>query len=97
MKTFVCAGLAALLAGGLAAGQAASAQADAAPPRFELALGTFLTRNDANIRLDSEVLGRGTELDFETDLNVNDDVSVFRTDAVFRFGDRQRPQPGRRL
>ncbi|WP_417485119.1 hypothetical protein [Maricaulis salignorans] len=55
-------------------------------PAFELALGGFITDNDATIRFDSAALGRGTQLDFAEDLGFDPSKTVTRVDAIARLG-----------
>lgn len=84
-----------LTLGALAAltGNCASAQS-AEPlrhrPAFELAIGGFVTDNDATIRFDSAALGRGTQLDFADDLGFDLSKTVTRIDAIARLGNSGR-------
>lgn len=81
--------------GALAASLSAPALADDPDamrdrPRFEFAIGGFVTENDATIRFDSAALGRGTELDFADDLGFDLSRTVARADAILRLGNERR-------
>lgn len=58
--------------------------------RFSISLGAFITDRDTDTRLDSDVLGRGTEIDFEEDLGLASSDTVFRLDGHYRFNERHR-------
>ena len=84
-----------LALGALAALNTASVAAQGADPgrqrpSFELAIGGFITDNDATIRFDSAALGRGTELDFADDLGFDLSKTVLRVDAIARLGNSGR-------
>jgi hypothetical protein len=71
----------------------ARAEEDSNPyldPAFELSIGLFLTESDTRIRLDSAELGTGTELDFEDDLGFDTSETLWRADAIWRFGRQQK-------
>ncbi|HSM12518.1 MAG TPA: hypothetical protein VLA66_00475 [Thermoanaerobaculia bacterium] len=59
-------------------------------PSVELRLDYFQPSFDSSVRLDSEELGIGTDLDLEGDLAMEDDTGAFRANAVFRPGRRAR-------
>ena len=48
-------------------------------------LGTFLTNRDTKIRIDSQTLGKGTQISTEDDLNLSKDKNVFRADMYVRL------------
>jgi hypothetical protein len=57
--------------------------------RFEVRVGSqTFTSFTTRLRLDSETLGVGTELELEDDLAVDDKTGVARLDGVVRFGGR---------
>jgi hypothetical protein len=56
---------------------------------FTIKLGGYFALQDTKVRLDGTGgLGLGTEIDFENDLNLDEDVSSYRIDAKWRFFDR---------
>jgi hypothetical protein len=69
---------------------AAQAQTDGfEDARVEVRLGSqTFTSFTTRLRLDSETLGVGTELELEEDLAVDDKTGVARLDGVLRFGRR---------
>ena len=57
--------------------------------RLEFRIGSqTFTKFSTRLRLDSETLGVGTELELEDDLAVDDSTGVARLDGVLRFGRR---------
>ena len=62
--------------------------------RFRIELGTFLQAFETTLRLDSETLGRGTEIDLERDLGLMKDQNNFRLDGAFRIGRKHRIEFG---
>lgn len=58
--------------------------------RFSIALGAFIVDRDTETRLDSDSLGEGSDLDLETDLGLVRSDSVFRIDGYYRFNRRHR-------
>jgi hypothetical protein len=58
--------------------------------RFSISLGAFVTDRDTDTRLDSDVLGRGTVINFEDDLGLDSSDSVFRIDGHYRFSQKHR-------
>lgn len=57
--------------------------------RFQLSLGAQLIAEvDTVLRVDSETLGRGTEIDLEDDFDVDDSLFLGRIDAGWRFAKR---------
>ena len=58
--------------------------------RFSISLGAFITDRDTDTRLDSDVLGKGTVIDFEDDLGLDSSDTVFRIDGHYRFGQKHR-------
>lgn len=67
----------------LAAGQASN-------DRFSVSLGAFITDRDTDTRLDSDTLGRGTDIDFEEALGLDASGTFFRLDGYYRFNRRHR-------
>jgi len=58
---------------------------------FSIKLGGYVPLTDTNIRIDGTGgLGLGTEIDFENDLNLDEEVFSYRIDAQWRFFDRHR-------
>jgi len=50
--------------------------------------GQAFTQYSTTLRVDSETLGRGTELTFESDTNLEEKINVARLDGRYRFTDR---------
>jgi opacity protein-like surface antigen len=69
---------------------ATPAVAQRANPAVELRLDYFQPSFDSSVRLDSQELGIGTDLDLEGDLGMESDTGAFRANAVFRPGRRAR-------
>ncbi len=70
---------------------AAEADTDALPWKtWEFTLGGYLTTHDASLRVDSDTLGRGTEIDMEDDLGFDKTLETVRFDATWRFLPRHR-------
>jgi hypothetical protein len=64
----------------------AAAQTD---PRFSIGLGAFFTDRDSNTRIDGEA-GSGTDVNLESDLGLDKSDTVFRVDAYWRFAEKHR-------
>lgn len=81
------AGISLVLSTGLA-----FAQTEAADPwpKFELAVGGFITESDTTVQLNSETLGVGAVVDLENALGVERSFRTFRVDALYRFGKTRR-------
>jgi len=58
--------------------------------RFSISLAAFVTDRSTDTRLDSDVLGKGTVIDFEDDLGLDSSDSVFRIDGHYRFSQKHR-------
>jgi len=58
--------------------------------RFSISLGAFVTDRSTDTQLDSDVLGKGTVIDFEDDLGLDSSDSVFRIDGHYRFSQKHR-------
>jgi hypothetical protein len=70
---------------------AAEAGTDTLPWKtWEFALGGYLMTYDSSLRVDSDALGRGTEIDMEDDLGFDKNLDTFRFDANWRFLPRHR-------
>ncbi len=55
---------------------------------FTLQLGAFRADADTSVRLDSNVLGRGTQLNLESDLGVNDSKTLPEFSFLWRINSR---------
>ncbi len=55
-------------------------------PRVYFSTGAYFPKVDTRLRIDGSVLG--TELSLEDDLNLLEDMRVFKTDALLRVGQR---------
>ena len=55
---------------------------------FTLQLGTFRADTETTVRLDSTVLGRGTQLSFENDLGVTDSKALPEFSFLWRINQR---------
>ncbi|MFC2164435.1 hypothetical protein ACFLT2_05500 [Acidobacteriota bacterium] len=53
-------------------------------PGFSLRFGTYFSSLNTKLRLDSDLLGRGTEIDLEDTLQLDSNPTVFRGDAEIR-------------
>jgi len=53
-------------------------------PGFSLRVGTYFSSLDTKLRLDSDLLGRGTEIDLEDTLQLDSSPTAFRGDAEIR-------------
>lgn len=67
----------------------AFAQADD-DTRFSISLSVFLTDRDSKTSVGGPAGKRGTDVDLENDLGLDNSDSVFRVDAFYRFNDRHR-------
>lgn len=75
-----------LLAAGAAQGQGSYEQVKGMDERFRLDLGGFFQKFDTTLRLDSNILGRGTDIDLEGDLGADSTKTTFRASGYWRFG-----------
>jgi len=53
-------------------------------PGFSLRVGPYFSSLNTKVRLDSEILGRGTEIDYEDTLQLDKSPTVFRGDVEVR-------------
>ena len=53
-------------------------------------IGTFLTAFDTTMRVDSQELGTGGDVDFENDLGLTEDQSALWTNLNWRFANKHR-------
>jgi hypothetical protein len=53
-------------------------------PGFSLRIGTYFSSLDTKLRLDSDLLGRGTEIDLEDTLQLDSSPTIFRGDLEVR-------------
>lgn len=58
--------------------------------RFKINGGAFFALFDSNLSIDSNVLGEGTDLDLEDDLDFNEETYTYRLDGYWRFAKRHR-------
>jgi len=58
--------------------------------RFSISLGAFVTDRSTDTQLDSDVLGKGTVIDFEDDLGLDSSDSIFRIDGHYRINQKHR-------
>jgi len=58
--------------------------------RWQINFGYYLVDFDTNVRWDSEELGKGTSIDLEDDLGLDDKRSDLRIDGFYRFGRKHR-------
>lgn len=58
--------------------------------RFSLSLGVFLTDRDSKTSLDGAAGDPGTDVDLEKDLGLSRSDSVFRVDAYYKFNEKHR-------
>lgn len=80
--------LAALSSGCLARGKDAQGDGYVWPPLSISAGGQLFAGVDTKMRVDSDVLGIGTEIDLEDDFDVDDQIFAGRIDASWRFAKR---------
>lgn len=59
-------------------------------PKFELAVGGFITESDTTVQINSATLGVGAVVDLENVLGVERGFRTFRVDALYRFGKTRR-------
>jgi len=69
--------------------QAASAQ-EQEFNHFSVSVGIFLTDRESKTRLDGSLGDDGTDVDLESDLGLDRSDTVFRLDGSYRFNDRHR-------
>jgi len=74
----------------MAYASSALAAGEASNDRFSISLGAFITDRDTDTRLDSETLGRGTDIDFEDALGLDASGTFARLDGYYRFNRRHR-------
>ena len=58
--------------------------------RFSLSIGVFIADRDNGTRIDASNGDRGTEVDIENDLGLENSSTVFRLDGYYKFNDRHR-------
>jgi hypothetical protein len=71
----------------------AGAAADELPERWkraELAVGAYLATFGSDLRVDSDDLGAGTDIDLEDTLDLDDELASFWVNGYWRFFDRHR-------
>ena len=70
----------------------AHAQTDDAKvwPKFEFAVGGFVTNDDTNIQVNSATLGAGVNVNLEDALGIDASSNTYRVDMLYRFGETRR-------
>jgi hypothetical protein len=58
--------------------------------QFEVSLGWFLNDFNTELRVDSETLGLGTIIDVEEVLDLDEEISVWRVEGLYRFSQNGR-------
>lgn len=58
--------------------------------RFSFNLGAFITLLNSDVRIGSEALGLGIDIDVEEALDLDTSTTVFRAGALYRFGRSRR-------
>jgi hypothetical protein len=58
--------------------------------RFSISVGAFVTNRSTDTQIDSDVLGKGTVINFEDDLGLDSSDTVFRIDGHYQFGQKHR-------
>jgi hypothetical protein len=58
--------------------------------KFSISLGVFLTDRDSKTSIDGTAGMVGSDVDLEDDLGLDNNDSVFRVDAFYRFNDKHR-------
>ena len=58
--------------------------------RFNLSVGGFITQSDTTLQLNSETLGVGAVFNLENVLGVESNMSTYRIDTRYRFGETRR-------
>lgn len=69
---------------------ASVAAPDADDPRFSLSVGAFITDRDSDASVNATNGDLGTEIDLEDDLGLKKSDTVFRLDGFYRFADKHR-------
>jgi len=59
-------------------------------PKFEIAIGGFVTQDNTELQINSETLGAGVNVNLEDALGIDSSSNTFRVDALYRFGERRR-------
>lgn len=58
--------------------------------RRSIAVGVFYVEEDTELRISSDALGRGTDVDFQDDLGLDEDDEAVRVIGHYRFSPRHR-------
>ena len=69
---------------------ASTALAETDDSSFSLSVGAFLTERNSKARVDSTNGDRGTEVDLEDDLGLDNSDAVVRVDGFWRFAEKHR-------
>jgi hypothetical protein len=80
----------ALLPAFLLAGPAMADAQSSGMEKASLSLSIFLTHRESSTRLDASVGDPGTDVDLENDLGLDRSDSVFRVDAFYKFNEAHR-------
>ena len=59
-------------------------------PKFEFAVGGFVTNDDTSIQINSTTLGAGVNVDLEDALGIDATTRTYRIDLLYRFGETRR-------
>ena len=59
-------------------------------PKFEIAVGGFVTNNDTDIQINSATLGAGVNVNLEDALGIDASSNTYRVDLLYRFGETRR-------
>ena len=59
-------------------------------PKFELAVGGFVTNNNADLQINSKTLGAGINVNLEDALGIDTSSNTVRVDLLYRFGETRR-------
>jgi hypothetical protein len=85
---YVLAGAGLILFTGLAHAQAD--EVDKVWPKFEIAVGGFVTNDDTTAQINSEALGAGVNVNLEDALGIDASSNTIRADLLYRFGETRR-------
>ena len=58
--------------------------------KFKLSIGGFFSTIDSKLKINSKVTGMGTDIDIESDLGFDEDVSLGRIEGYWRFAKKHR-------
>ena len=58
--------------------------------KFKLSIGGFFSTIDSQLKINSKTIGMGTDIDIESDLGFDEDVSLGRIEGYWRFAKKHR-------